>query len=276
MKSTKLFLLVTLLLASCAAPVKSAQTATGAFTPEPTITQTFIPTSTITPTSTKTPIPEKTFQVCKIEDYKNCEILAEDLLSGAYWQWLQTLSKPFNPAKIKDVPFEMVQENWGNTIVYNFATAPNFDDPTTRPFRRDVTAGVTYIDYSENKVPYLILPIEYFDKNHPEHNKWVIAVYSTYGGIPPGINEYIPVPNPDSIIGSAIRMWKNDMNTTPIVASTITQLTLSEDPLIRKVFDKYQDMPDRFQRFANGDLSALSQPGIIVNTEIFSGSGLYK
>lgn len=246
------------------------------------------PTETLTPTATETqvPTPEKTFPVCKTEKYKDCVIYDGASIPEAinalsqYHDWLQTLSKPFDATKIKDVPFETRQEDWGTAIIYKAETTPNFKDPTTRPFRRDVTAGVLYMNYFGNKVPYLVLPIEYFDKNDPEHNKWVIAVYSTYGGIIPGSNEYSPVPNPHSIIQTAISMWKNDMNITPITENTTTQLTISEDPLIRKVFDNYQNtsenMPERFKRFVDGDLSALSQPGIIVNTEVFSGGNLYK
>ncbi len=53
MKHTKLFLLVVLFLASCAAPATSAPVPTQTFTPEPTATQTSIPTPTITPAPTQ-------------------------------------------------------------------------------------------------------------------------------------------------------------------------------------------------------------------------------
>lgn len=53
MKYTKLFLLVVLFLASCAAPATSAPVPTQTFTPEPTATQTPIPTPTMTPAPTQ-------------------------------------------------------------------------------------------------------------------------------------------------------------------------------------------------------------------------------
>lgn len=53
MKYTKLFLLVVLFLASCAAPATSAPAPTETFTPEPTATQTLVPTPTITPAPTQ-------------------------------------------------------------------------------------------------------------------------------------------------------------------------------------------------------------------------------
>lgn len=53
MKSTKLFLLVVLFLASCGAPATSAPMPTETFTPVPTVTQTLVPTPTITPAPTQ-------------------------------------------------------------------------------------------------------------------------------------------------------------------------------------------------------------------------------
>lgn len=53
MKSTKLFLLVILFLASCAAPKETTPTPMATFTPDPTATQTFVSTPTITPAPTE-------------------------------------------------------------------------------------------------------------------------------------------------------------------------------------------------------------------------------
>jgi len=79
----------------------------------------------------------KSYPICKIDNFYDCVIPYEELQSGDYWLWLNTLSKPFDTTKMKDVP--MVSRNFMSVtqhteIIYDPSTAPNFNDPTTRPF----------------------------------------------------------------------------------------------------------------------------------------------
>lgn len=251
-------------------------------TPSMTPTETLTPTVTPTSTETQVPTPEKTFPVCKTERFKDCVIYDGASIPDAikaisqYQAWLPTLSKPFDATKIKDVPLQLLQQDEGNLIVYDLQTAPNFNDPATRPFRRNVTAGVIYIDYNGTKVPYLVRPIELYDKNDPQNNKWVVALKSYYGMKDPQTGEYIPIPNVDTWINTDIGIWKNSMNTTPILTTPTVQIDKSTDPLVQEIFNENPDMPQRFNEFVNGNVGALSKSGVAVLTEDYEGSGLYK
>ncbi len=114
-----LFLFTTLLVA-CSTPAAVTDTPL-----PPTVT--LQPTETLTPTpeamatATETPTPEvKQFPICQIENFRDCLITVDDLFNGNYLRWLNTLSKPFDQSKIKQVPMEVV---FGNIITYNTKTA---------------------------------------------------------------------------------------------------------------------------------------------------------
>ena len=210
------------------------------------------PTPEPTATPTETPTPEvKQFPICQIENFRDCPITVDDLFNGNYLAWLNTLSKPFDQAKIKQVPMEVV---FGNIITYNTKTAPNFRDPATAPFRRDVTAG--YASYQG--IDYIVMPVEYFDPKHPDKNQWVITVDSTYypGHDQKEINQRIPF---------AIAGWRKGMKITAILNTDIMLGNSTEDPLVKKTFDNNLDMAERFNKFMSGeDMGALSKPGIVL------------
>ena len=219
----------------------------------------------------------KSYPICKIENYDKCVIPVEDLLNGDYLKWLETLSQPFDATNLKQVPFVFLQEQEGNLIVYDMTHTPNFSDPATRPFRRDVTSGVAYVTYDGVQVPYLIRPIEFYDPKDPTHNKWVITLKSYYGSINPVTGQYTPIPNVSAFVKEDIAMWKSSMNTTPILTSPVVQISNSVDPLIQKVFDANPDIQQRFKDFESGaDMGALSRGGVLVLTEDYSGGSIYK
>jgi hypothetical protein len=95
--------------------------------------------------------------------------------------------------------------------------------------------------------------------NNPSKNQWVIGVFADYS---PGY-----VMN-DGIEQSVISIWRNQMNITPMLTSDLIPFKNIPDPLVAKTFEKYPDMAERFERFLAGDLSALSEPGIILLTKI--------
>ncbi len=222
-------------------------------TPTPDATPASEPTKPPEPTATptETPTPEvKQFPVCQIENFRDCPITVDDLFNGNYLAWLNTLSKPFDQSKIKQVPMEVM---YGGLIVYDTKTAPNFRDPATAPFRRDVTAG--YASYQG--IDYIVMPVEYFDPKHPDKNQWVITVYSMYwpGHNQESVNKKTPL---------FIDPWRKYMKTTPIYNNDINDQQ-AEDPLVKMTFDNNPDMAERFGRFISGeDMGALSKPGIVV------------
>ncbi|MDP2656776.1 MAG: hypothetical protein Q8P11_04395, partial [bacterium] len=204
------------------------------------------------------------------ENFRDCEIPVEELFDGTYFHWLETLSKPFDQSKIKDVPFSML----ANMIVYNLKTAPNFEDQSTAPFRRDVTVGIAFLEIDGVRTPYIVKPIEFFDKNEPNKNKWVITVDPF---------DSVKTRHGDNVIYEwGIRMWQEEMNTTPIwtdafpyVTSNDISLRKLEDPLVKQTFDNNPDMEARLKRFFAGEVSALSQPGIVLLTGS-SGSDIFR
>lgn len=226
------------------------------------------PVATAAPT--EAPVEIKDFPVCKIENFRDCVITVEELFDGTYLRWLQTQSKPFDPTKVKDVPFDVMTIPDANPmIVYKMDTAPNFSDPDSRPFRRDVTSGIVWVDVDGvNKYPCVVKPLELFDRNNPgvEGNKWVITVESYYGSTNPLTGEYENIPDVDMWMDQNNKVWKNDMGITPIRMTSLTSMTNTTDPLTLRTFGSFQDLQGRFQRFISGDIGALSEIGIVLNT----------
>jgi hypothetical protein len=225
----------------------------------PTEIATKTPEATKKPEDTKTP-EIKQYKVCTPEHFRDCLISVDDLFDGKYLEWLNTLSRPFDPKKVKDVPLV----NIDNVIIYDIRTLPNFTEKDLQPFRRDVTTGyVVFYDSDNNRHEYAVMPIEYYDKKNPDKNQWVITVQSFY--------------YPGHIFTEAeelktMRVWENYMNITPILTNNLDFFTKISDPLVAKTFAKYPDMAERFEKFTNRnkldtngqDMSALSAPGIVL------------
>lgn len=219
----------------------------------------------------------KSYPICKMDKFYDCVIPLEELQNGDYWLWLNTLSKPFDSSIIKDVPmttrtFMSVTQH--TEIIYDPSTAPNFNDPTTRPFRRDVTFGLIYYEYQGYTSYGTIMPIEFFDKNDPQNNKWVITIdslyYAYHGNTSPSTNQYLQW---------QIDTWKYFMNITPILTTTFGG-TGVQDPLVMSTFEHYPDIGSRFEKFIAGDVSMLSAPDIFLlthtNRRTTSGKNIYK
>ena len=237
------------------------ETATAIATPSATLRAS--PQATATPTETPTP-EVKQFPICQIEQFRDCPITVDDLFNGNYLRWLNTLSKPFDQSKIKQVPMQVM---FGNIIFYNPKTAPNFRDPATAPFRRDVTAG--YASYQG--IDYIVMPVEYFDPKRPDKNRWVITVNSMYW---PGHNQEKAN---KTLAAENVYIWRKYMRVTAIcnddAASNIVEGP--EDPLVKKTFDNNPDMAERFNKFISGeDMGALSKPGVVLMNFIGTMSGV--
>lgn len=243
------------------------------------------PTASITPTAaviasataSATPTPEVTatpdisqFKVCTPEQFQKCPIRPESLFDGSYFAFLNTLSKPFDPTKIKDVPLVWGNVYWDSpTIFYSFGKSenppnwwlngPNFPDRESEPFRRGVTAAYTEVTDTSGKLHvYTVLPVEYYDRNHPDKNQWVITVLD---------NSWPPY-STDYVINSQMRFWKNNMKVTPLITDDKQRWLPGApvSPLIERTFTINRDMDQRFARFVQGDISALSEPGMVLLT----------
>ncbi|MHB8777476.1 MAG: hypothetical protein ACYC6R_06915 [Anaerolineales bacterium] len=114
-----------LILTACLSPSGGVSTPTTASTSSsPTPTQP-APTETATTTPTKipteTPIPKVEAVICTSENFldKDHEVDPESLFDGTYLEALRkTLSTPFDPAKIKNIPLR----GMGDEIIYATVT----------------------------------------------------------------------------------------------------------------------------------------------------------
>lgn len=256
------------LLAACAAPTASGPMPTEVTaTSTPTVTSILIstltqPASTDVVVPTATPEVVKEFPICWVEQWRSCPVQVEDLLpveaggTGAYLKWLKTQSKPFDPAKIKILPLTLMS---GNTVIYDSPTYPNYEDPESRPFRRNVTSGITTI----NGVDYLLLPVEYPDPTspgNPAKNVWAIGIrpMSMLGTdlgkpLPPG-NER-----------QQFAMWLDNMNIAPWLNDT--SFAAGTVPLVDEYWQKVgrEEMQARFERFLAGDTTAFDGQLLLVS-----------
>lgn len=228
----------------------------------PTIEASKTPTTEVNPTNTAieatNPAPEADkFQICTPENFRDCPITLEDLFNGNYLKWLYTLSQPFNPSAINDAPLTRFTNDM---VSYPIGTAPNFDVEGSESFRRDVTAG--HVQFQG--IDYVVMPIEYFDKNNPDQNQWVITIK--------------PFNSPGHTFTKeeemhTINVWRQEMNITPFMAINKEFFSGEPDPLVAESFAKFPDMSERVDRFVDGDMDALSEPGIVLLNFIASGQG---
>ena len=219
----------------------------------------------------------KEYPICAPENFRDCPVPVEDLFNGNYHRWLKTLSQPFDPEKIKFVPMEIDRE----AIIYQTSTAPNYEDPETRPFRRNVTSAITELMAEDGRTyRYMILPVEYVDPNdpsNPDKNVWVIG-FTVMNKIDSKQNT-IGKEKSNVLMQEVIDMWMNDMNIAPIV--TGYEYPFSDIPmaLAQMTWNKVGDeeMADRMERFRQGDPSALD--GLVVKltiARVTQGREIYK
>jgi hypothetical protein len=137
------------------------------------------------------------------------------------------------------------------------------------PFNRKRTFGFT----SYQDQDYLVMPIEYYDRNNPGKNQWVITVVNITGW-------------PDEYIQEQIKIWRNEMNVTAWVDSDVAFFTPNPDPLVSLTTEKYPDLVERIEKFVDygnvshdgkGDRTTLNSPGIVLLGFIVrESSGKYR
>ncbi len=205
------------------------------------------------------------YQITTPEKFYSNEIPQEDLENGKYWLWLNTLDVEFDLEKIKDVPIVYEQNNqisWLPAMQIYHDSGPSapadFGDPATAPFDRDVTSGV--VIYHENGIESfaILRPVAFFDAETGQVN-WVVAINSF-------IQQWEDESPTTAKISRNLTTWRDHYNVTPLVTNFYSVDTGFPDPVLQRSYELYPDVDNRFVRFANGDLSALSAPGLVVQT----------
>ncbi|KXK11668.1 MAG: hypothetical protein UZ14_CFX002002710 [Chloroflexi bacterium OLB14] len=216
-------------------------------------------------TGEKVEIPQ--YQICSPEKFYECEVSPEDLMSGKYWLWLNTLDVGFDPEKIKDVPLVSRNSTYGGwvqvTEVYHdsgWDKPVDFADPATAPFDRDVTGGVVLYDTEGVKSFGILRPVAFYDKKIGQIH-WVVSEQSLFA-----YHEGRDTDPKSPRIQPLLTTWERYYNVTPLMTNIYSINTGVEDPVLSHTYEAYPDIEQRFANFANGDLSALSAPGLVVQT----------
>ena len=237
------------------------------FTPNPTATETQIPTSTATPT------PElKQFSICKLGRFRDCVITIDDLFNGDYLRWLQSLPISFDQTKVKPLAlteFDAPQLDSSGAfhsnkiifpdVIFDKTKAPDFNDPSTIPWNQKVTFAEVFTK-GDNGVNYpnIVRPIAFYNSTDSK-TYWVLTVESYY------LPNYTG--NIDNLIDQNIQ--QETSHVVKVLAPVLLESTQSpgrgyDDPIAKRTHDDFPDLQDHFTRFVAGDLSALSQPGVVI------------
>lgn len=215
-----------------------------------------------TPTATEV-VPQYTLNP-EIENFRESYIPVEELLDGSYWNWLNetvapTLVEEFRARedKIKDdIPLGVWGVPMGSVFVYDPTTTPNYEDPETRPWKRDVTFAATSIKEADGStLEYYVLPVFYYDDSIQDVQPVVTIIPIRRPELIPGVKEmYLEIMNIPAIIYSQSYGSFNKDN------------IVMEDPIVGQAYDKLgpDEVWKRTERFYQGDVSAFSGPDMIV------------
>lgn len=209
------------------------------------------------PTQEPTPQPEPTtqreikqFNVCSIENFKDCQISVSDLLNGDYLRWLTTLSKPFtNPQELTPLSSET---KIGNHYYFGKMDHNRIDlnDPEKSPIRRGVTAA--YINSDWDGYDYAVLPVEVYNPKDPSGSSWIITIVDDIKGA--------------QQIGALpfLKKWPRSSS-----LAIYTDDVYDYDPLLIASKKVHTDIAQRITKFVkSGDPTGVSVPGIILKTHI--------
>lgn len=227
-------------------------------------------------TGEKVEIPK--YKICSNERFYDCEITKEDLLNGKYWLWLNTLDVKFDPTKVKDVPFVVDTNEYSSswvdrTSVYQDSgheLVPDFSDPSTAPFARNVTSGVVlFIDNGINTFD-AVRPLFFYNKEK-DITYPIISIQSYYNNQPGQESD----PRSGLYIKN-LNNWLKNYKVTPLAVGCYTYngqrmcsfslVSGATDPILVETEKIYPDIEARLIEFATGDYAVLSKPGLIVQT----------
>ena len=258
--------LLSLLFAACASADTGINVPTEVVTEQPTLIPTEIPTSTEIPAPEYPLVPD-------FENFEDCYVPVEELLNGDYWNWLNDVIAPTllpwfqeHEDKIKYIkPIVVGIPYAGSTFVFSRPGKIEYEDPETRPWKRDVTFAFTSMKIENGKktLEYLVLPFFYYDKVTQQVYPIVsvVPIYNENPDYSVGKRQFLEVMNIPAIVYSQSTGQFNkdniEMNDS-IVGQSYANLGKAE------VWRRIQEFYD------HGDMSVFSDPRIVVLSQISS------
>lgn len=220
------------------------------------------PTATATEAPTPTPTPEVAFPTnYDAEKFRSCYIPPEPLFDKTDKGYLYYLKNYENGGPFDEIKLKFVKlQRYVNWILYDTSTNPDYSDPETRPFRRQIFCYTTY-----EGIDYLVSPVQYYVEGaDPKDYPWVIVVSPFYSP---------KVTFTTEIEQRVIKAWTKSMNFPVIITTNDMDPGLvsdKKDPLTSRTFKEHPDMQEKFDDFIAGDPYALD--GLVLGTVIGKNS----
>lgn len=249
-----------ILLSAC-----GSSTSTSPSQPASTVTQVQISPPTATPANTSTPEPTATkeikqYPICAVENYTECVIPYQDLFSGDYLNWLNTLPvEEFDASALDKI--RCIGPSTG-IMFAGGAPDQNYKDNAAVRLRRGVTVGTTSIKDGEvgynfyGVREFVVLPT-YAYSDSLKQGTWLILIFP-YGGWS------------ESQARGFIKEWNIDDELMVIANkyfSGIESANNTQDPMVVNTFKLIPDMQTRLDNFqASCDPAFISGPGIVLET----------
>jgi len=216
------------------------------------------------------------FDICSIENFRDCEITEEELLDGTYFAWLKEVVAPtllpkfqerYNTGTMQtDVPMQYF--SYGDTSYVAFAPNASFRDENTRPFMRHET--------------FAYMPAEWITPGMKEAGVtatgYFVSTTFMYEVTNPDTGEGIVHPVILLTIGSF-----DDPKTRQVVADGYNEKHEPmfiiepkypdgyEDPMVKNLFQQInrsdRNMDSRTEDFVAGKYGSLAVPGLALMTD---------
>ena len=226
------------------------------------------------------------FEVCPIENFRDCELTEEQLLNGDYFRWLNEVVAPslapifqerYNAGTMQtDVP--MVPHSFGETNYVSFELSASFQDENTRPFMRHETFAYLPAEWitpemreaGATATGYFVSTTFMYEVTNPETGEGIVhpIVLLTIGNFDdPKITQ--------GLISSYQAVHEPIFYTQPKYPDGIF------DPMVQNIFNKFnssgKNMESRIRDFMGGDYSAFSEPGLAIMTAFLTeGTDWYE
>ena len=197
-----------------------------------------------------------------------------------YARWFKSLDwDTLHPIDLQKIIFDVPLEVYFGSIYYNIETAPNFEDGFSSPQLRLTffTTEKDDITYFGNGVQIVVKGVD--RKDYP----MIVGVDAENYGY--GYS-YISGPQPKYYGGGADKLFVNwYMNETnfPTWGTSDQDYwvsyynpTLTYNPIIHEMFVVDPDMPNKIQRFVDGDMYALDGTVMPLNSSYIKGHEEYQ
>lgn len=181
-----------------------------------------------------------------IDDYQRNPLTEEDFNSRKVVKWLDAIL----PEILAKVEWDKIKDDVllmyvGNSIIYDFRSSPNWEDPDkVPPFLRDTqTFGLLT---TQNGSRYIFMPLLQLDKK-TRTGVWIKVFYALQNSYGKFSKE---------VVEKKIGYWKNQNITfiqrTPLLPEIPSNYEQELDPFVAKTFNTYPDMKERFYQVATG------------------------